>query len=208
MSNRTELLTRLLQDLDAATTGAVRFFASRTSRRSFLGKLGATVTGLAAFPLLPMARESVAQPGVAQANTAGAGPASTGGAQTVDPAAIPELGNEQSCDYWRYCAFSGFLCSCCGGTVTRCPPGSETATVAWVGTCHNPLDGQDYLISYNDCCGKSGCGRCGCHRSEGDRPVYFPSKSNSILWCFGSKSHAYHCTLARVVGKADASGAG
>ena len=90
--------------------------------------------------------------------------------------------------------------------MTQCPPGAETASVAWVGTCHNPLDGQDYLISYNDCFGKSSCGRCGCHRSEGDRPVYFPSKSNSILWCFGSKSHAYHCTLARVVGKADAVG--
>jgi methylamine dehydrogenase light chain len=73
--------------------------------------------------------------------------------------------------------------------------------VAWVGTCHNPTDGKDYLISYNDCCGKSYCSRCSCHNSEGDKPVYFPSKSNSILWCFGSKSHAYHCTLALVLGE-------
>ncbi|MDP5052416.1 MAG: twin-arginine translocation signal domain-containing protein [Congregibacter sp.] len=190
MSTQNELLKQLLSDIDAATTGAVRFFAGRTSRRSFLGKLGAIATGMGAFPLLPMAREDA---------STGLGAPAAG-----SEGAILEMGDEQSCDYWRYCAFSGQICSCCGGSMTQCPPGSETASVAWVGTCHNPLDGQDYLISYNDCCGKSSCGRCGCHRSEGDRPVYFPSKSNSILWCFGANSHAYHCTLARVVGKADA----
>ncbi len=197
--NPNQRLQQLLADLDAATTGAVRFFAGRTSRRSFLGKLGAVVTGVGAFPLLPMARPDA---GVA-ADTTLAVPAEVN--MDSEPA-IREMGNEESCEYWRYCAFSGQICSCCGGSMTQCPPGSETASVAWVGTCHNPLDGQDYLISYNDCCGKSACGRCGCHRSEGDRPVYFPSKSNSILWCFGSNSHAYHCTLARVVGKADATG--
>lgn len=198
MSTQNHLLKQLLDDIDAATTGAVRFFAGRTSRRSFLGKLGAVATGMGAFPLLPMAREDAGPMQPESGGNALAAPA----AGTED--AIPEMGDNQSCDYWRYCAFSGQICSCCGGSMTQCPPGSETASVAWVGTCHNPLDGQDYLISYNDCCGKSACGRCGCHRSEGDRPVYFPSKSNSILWCFGSNSHAYHCTLARVVGKADA----
>ncbi|EAQ98233.1 methylamine dehydrogenase light chain [Congregibacter litoralis] len=198
MSTQNHLLKQLLDDIDAATTGAVRFFAGRTSRRSFLGKLGAVATGMGAFPLLPMAREDAGPMQPESGSNALAAPA----AGTED--AIPEMGDNQSCDYWRYCAFSGQICSCCGGSMTQCPPGSETASVAWVGTCHNPLDGQDYLISYNDCCGKSACGRCGCHRSEGDRPVYFPSKSNSILWCFGSNSHAYHCTLARVVGKADA----
>lgn len=198
MNGNRELLQQLLYDLDSVTTGAVRFFAGRTSRRSFIGRMGAVLTGIGAFPLLPMAREAAAQgsdPSIAQ-DAMGA----------EEKPAIAELGDQQSCDYWRYCAFSGALCSCCGGSMTQCPPGAETASVAWVGTCHNPLDGQDYLISYNDCCGKPYCGRCGCHRSEGDRPVYFPSKSNSILWCFGSKSHAYHCTLARVVGKADAAG--
>jgi methylamine dehydrogenase light chain len=192
MKTRQELMDQLLRDLDAATTGALRFFAGRTSRRSFIGRAGAVLTGIAAFPLLPMARE--------------AAPTGDGGMATdaMAEGGIREMGDDQSCDYWRYCAFNGQICSCCGGSMTQCPPGSETASVAWVGTCHNPLDGQDYLISYNDCCGKSSCGRCGCHRSEGDRPVYFPSKSNSILWCFGSNSHAYHCTLARVVGKADA----
>ncbi|MEE4186222.1 MAG: methylamine dehydrogenase light chain [Gammaproteobacteria bacterium] len=179
MSNRDQLLDQLLRDLDAATTGAVRFLSSRTSRRSFFGRLGVLLAGVGAVPVLPVLREAQAQ-------------SSDGD--------IPDMGDVKSCDYWRYCAFSGSLCSCCGGTLTRCPPGTEVATVAWVGTCHNPADGRDYLISYNDCCGKGGCGRCGCHGSEGDRPVYFPGKSNSILWCFGSSSHAYHCTLARILG--------
>jgi methylamine dehydrogenase light chain len=78
--------------------------------------------------------------------------------------------------------------------------------VAWVGTCRNPADGKHYLISYNDCCGKSPCGRCGCHRGEGDKPVYYPSKSNNILWCFGTKTHTYHCTVALVQGEASAPG--
>lgn len=198
MSSPSSLYAKLLRDLDAATTGTLRFFAGRTSRRSFLGRLGAVATGVGAFPLLPMARPS------AQASE----PVDAVDAMGSEQPTLREMGDQESCDYWRYCAFSGQLCSCCGGSMTQCPPGSETASVAWVGTCHNPLDGQDYLISYNDCCGKSSCGRCGCHRSEGDRPVYFPSKSNSILWCFGSNSHAYHCTLARVVGKADASSGG
>ncbi|MDP6994159.1 MAG: methylamine dehydrogenase light chain, partial [Woeseiaceae bacterium] len=74
--------------------------------------------------------------------------------------------------------------------------------ITWVGTCHNPADDRDYLISYNDCCGKSVCQRCGCHNTERDRPVYFPSNSASILWCFGTETRTYHCTVAVVLGEA------
>lgn len=190
MSDREALLSQLLKDLDSRTTGAIRFLAGRTSRRSFLGRFGVFIAGMGALPVLPMAREAAAQ-------TGNASPAR-------GVADIQEMGDARSCDYWRYCAFSGAICSCCGGTLTQCPPGSQTATVAWVGSCHNPTDGRDYLISYNDCCGKGSCGSgCGCSRQEGDRPVYFPSKSNNVLWCFGSTSHAYHCTLALVIGQGD-----
>ena len=41
--------------------------------------------------------------------------------------------------------------------------------ITWIGTCENPVDGKSYIISYNDCCGKSSCGNCLCMRSEGDR---------------------------------------
>ncbi|MEM1230637.1 MAG: methylamine dehydrogenase light chain [Pseudomonadota bacterium] len=165
--------------LDEQVSQWARRVARGSSRRSFLQKAGVFAAGIGAFPMLPVYREAAAS------------------------ANIPEMGDPNSCDYWRYCAFSGSLCGCCGGSPTQCPPGSEVASVSWVGTCQNATDGKYYLISYNDCCGKSSCGRCSCHRSEGDRPVYFPSKSNSILWCFGSKSHAYHCTLALVLGEAD-----
>lgn len=153
--------------------------ARRLSRRHFLSRLGTLLAGVAALPLLPVAR-SFAQE------------------------SLQEVGDPQSCDYWRYCALGGTLCSCCGGSANSCPPGSELSPITWVGTCRNPVDDRDYLISYNDCCGKATCSRCGCHNTEGDKPVYFPSNSNSIYWCFGTENQSYHCTIAVVLGEADA----
>ena len=76
--------------------------------------------------------------------------------------------------------------------------------VTWVGTCHNPADGLDYVVSYNDCCGKSTCGRCLCNRNERDTPIYIPFQSNDYNWCSGSSKGnlAYHCSTARIVGQA------
>jgi methylamine dehydrogenase light chain len=64
------------------------------------------------------------------------------------------------------------------------------------------VDDKDYIISYNDCCGKSACGRCGCARNEGDKPVYIPARSNDIDWCLGTRSNVYHCSTAVVLGLA------
>ena len=153
-------------------------FARKLSRRHFLSRIGVMVAGATAFPLLPVSR-SFAQNSVS------------------------EIGDPQSCDYWRYCAMSGTLCTCCGGTYTSCPPGSEASPITWVGTCRNPVDGLDYLMSYNDCYGKSVCSRCGCHNTEGDRPVYFNSNSNTVLWCFGTENTSYHCTVSIILGTAD-----
>ena len=86
--------------------------------------------------------------------------------------------------------------------MNSCPPGAEPSPVTWVGTCHNPVDDTDYLISYNDCCGKAFCARCDCHNTVRERPVYYPAKSNNVLWCFGTKSREYHCTVALVLGEA------
>ena len=53
--------------------------ARSISRRSFLSRLGAMLAGAATLPLLPVAR-SFAQD------------------------SIEEIGDDQSCEYWRYCA--------------------------------------------------------------------------------------------------------
>ena len=152
--------------------------ARRTSRRSIVRGLGTLLIGAATYPLLPVWRNAAH---AAQSD--------------ADP------GDPKDCAYWRYCAIDGFLCSCCGGTVSSCPPGTVMSPVTWVGTCRNPADGKDYIISYNDCCGKSGCGRCQCLRNEGDTAAYRPATSNNLNWCSGSPADVvYNCSTAIIIG--------
>ena len=169
---------RITERFDVRIDRSARALAQRWSRRSFVARLGTVLVGAGTVPLLPYARAASTE-------------------------TVPELGDPQSCDYWRYCAFSGNLCTCCGGSTTQCPPGTEASPVSWIGTCKNGADDKNYVISYNDCCGKGPCGRCGCHRTEGEKPIYFPAKSSDIVWCFGTKTHSYHCTVALVLGGAD-----
>lgn len=171
--------------VDKITERVSRFTARRTSRRSLLGFIGASLVGATSFPLLPVAR-------------AGDG----GDYQQPRKADIPDQGDDTSCDYWRYCAIDGYLCSCSGGTVNSCPPGTVMAPVTWIGTCENPVDGKRYVISYNDCCGKTGSGNCLCNTNQGDRPVYVPFKANDINWCLGTESNVYSCSTALVIGLA------
>ncbi|MEO0998658.1 MAG: methylamine dehydrogenase light chain [Pseudomonadota bacterium] len=164
--------------LDDLTESASRRIAQRTSRRGFLGRLAGLAAAGSAVPLLPVARAD-------------------DGAKGVE-----EKGDPASCDYWRYCAVDGFLCSCCGGSMNTCPPGTEMSPITWIGTCENPTDGKNYIISYNDCCGKTSCGNCLCQRNEGDRPIYQPRLSNDLNWCLGTKSAVYNCSTAIVLGTA------
>ena len=157
------------------TAGTVKS-ARQLSRRHFLSRFGKLMVGIALVPVLPVARAAETR------------------------LQVPEIGNPQDCDYWRYCAIDGYLCSCCGGSESKCPPGAEPSPVTWIGTCENPTDGKRYIISYNDCCGKGECGRCFCNRNEGDKPTYYPPKNNDINWCVGTKTNAYHCSTAVVVG--------
>jgi methylamine dehydrogenase light chain len=174
--------------IDGWLSELARGLARRTSRRSFLARLGALLAGAAALPLLPVARSGA-----------------QGGASGEPDPATPE-GNPEDCSYWRYCAIDGFLASCCGGTHRSCPPGTEMSPVTWIGTCLNPVDGKHYVISYNDCCGRNPCGRCFCHRNEGDKPVYIPPKSNDIDWCLGRVGVVYNSTVALVIGSSTEKG--
>jgi len=186
-----------------------RGLARRTSRRSFLARLGALAAGGAALPLLPVARaggdaggEGGAAPRGAEGGGSPGAPGAPRAAAPGEPDPTTPEGDPQGCEYWRYCAVDGFLASCCGGTHRSCPPGTEMSPITWLGTCRNPVDGRDYVISYNDCCGKDACGRCFCNRNEDDRPVYYPSKSNDIGWCMGRVGAIYNSTVAIVVGVA------
>ncbi|HXH02025.1 MAG TPA: methylamine dehydrogenase light chain [Candidatus Competibacteraceae bacterium] len=166
--------------LDHMFERSTRLVAARTSRRSALARLGTLLVGGSLLPLLPIDR-------VARAAEAG---------KSGDP------GDPTACDYWRYCAIDGYLCTCCGGTINTCPPGAEPSAVTWVGTCRNPADGKDYIIAYNDCCGKGACNRCLCNRNESDEPMYRPFANNDINWCLGAKHMSYNCTVARISGVA------
>jgi methylamine dehydrogenase light chain len=174
--------------VDRLLEACARGLALRTSRRSLLTRLGAALVGTAAFPLLPVAR-------------AAAGPGAKGGAPD-ESGLSGDAADAASCDYWRHCAIDGFLCACCGGTQDACPPGTELSPISWIGTCRSPADGNDYIISYNDCCGQAWCGRCQCNKNEGEKPIYVTPRNNDILWCFGTESTAYHCTVALVLGVA------
>ena len=178
------LLDALTAKTDASAERMMRHAAQRYSRRSFIGRAALFMAGTALLPVLPFD----------QGGRAIAATPNGGKLQDEDPTA---------CDYWRYCAIDGNLCNDCGGTLTSCPPGAEASKVSWVGTCRNPTDGKDYVVSYNDCCGKASCTGTECVNSARERPGYQMSLHNDINWCMANKSMGYHCTVAVLVGQVD-----
>lgn len=170
-----------MRSLDRLFEHSSRSLARRTSRRSLLASLGQVLTGVALLPLLPIDR--------------------AGRAQAAD--AKPKTTGPESCEYWKYCAVDGFLCACCGGTSSACPPGATPSPITWIGTCHNPGDGRDYIVSYNDCCGKTSCGNCECNRNEREKPMYRPSRNNDLNWCMANADSNYHCSVSVILGVAE-----
>jgi len=182
--------------LDRLMELAARSVARRTSRRGFLGSFAMALTGVAALPLLPVRRGAVAEAAEAPKPAA----AAAGGATAKAPPKI--VTDPNACEYWKYCAIDGFLCACCGGTSSTCPPGTEPSPITWIGTCQNPNDGRDYLVSYNDCCGKTTCGACTCVRNEGEKPMYRMSLNNDVNWCMTNDNPNYHCSVSVILGVA------
>lgn len=150
--------------LDRFFEHQTRRAAQRTGRRSMLATLGKVMVGTMALPVLPFDRS-------AHAAVAHGG-----------KAAGPQANDETACDYWKYCAVDGFLCSCCGGSSTTCPPGTEPSRVSWVGTCHNPADGKDYMVR------------------ERERPGYRLGVHNDVNWCMSNDSTMFHCTTSIILG--------
>ena len=174
--------------IDKHTERRVRGIAHQRGRRSLISRLGVALVGGAVLPMLPFDRSAqAAEPAVP----------GKGAKKKIDPRL-----NDTACEYWRYCALDGFLCTCCGGSLTQCAPGTEASKVTWVGTCLNPQDGRHYLVSYNDCCGKGSCGECLCNGNERERPGYRMGVHNDINWCMASTSSMYHCTVSVIVGVA------
>src|ERR1700689_4987661 len=185
--------------LDRIFEQSSRSLAQRTSRRSFVAVLGQILTGSLLLPLLPIDRANRAVAGNSAPDAAPTPPH-----QSLTTAAHQAASDDpQSCDYWKYCAIDGFLCSCCGGSAHSCPPGSSASVIAWIGTCHNPSDGRDYIVSYNDCCGKSSCGNCACNRNEREKPLYRLSRNNDFNWCAANNDSNYHCTVSVILGAAE-----
>ena len=89
--------------LDGLGEQLTRRLAGQVSRRSALARAGAFLAAAPLLPVLPVAKAGAATPS-----------AFTRNAQSKDP---------KACDYWRYCAIDGLLCTCCGGGVHTCPPG-------------------------------------------------------------------------------------
>jgi methylamine dehydrogenase light chain len=172
-----------MRSLDQLFENSTRALARRSSRRSLLAALGQILTGAALLPLLPIDRVSRAH--------------------AAEPKPPAKINNPENCEYWKYCAIDGFLCSCCGGTSASCPPGSTPSPITWIGTCQNPGDGRDYIVSYNDCCGKTSCGNCECNRNEREKPMYRPSRNNDLNWCMANADANYHCSVSVILGVAE-----
>ncbi len=176
-----KLFEKISGALDKSVESSARSSARKFGRRSALARIGGIVAGGFAVSALPFDKAW------------GATPAPSDGPTDQD----------KDCDYWRYCALDGYLCTTAGGSVSSCPVGSEASEVSWVGTCHNPGDGRDYLVSYYDCCGKTAfSGSTFCLRSEGERPAYSMGLHNDINWCMANANKGYHCTVALIVGTA------
>lgn len=179
---------------DALVEALARGASRRLSRRNALSILGRALLGGMLVPLLPVDRVAHAQAAPKGKDGLPRGWYPDDAVQTTDPT---------RCDYWRYCASNGYMCACCGGTPSACPPGTQPSPSSWIGTCFNPDENKHYIIAYRDCCGNAdACGRCECDGAKGEKPPYVPQRNSDVFWCFGATTMVYNCSNAIVIGEA------
>jgi len=105
--------------------------------------------------------------------------------------ADPPSTNAQSCSDWFRCGMAGCLCSCRGGSDSRCPPGTVNGTSAWYACCYDRARNKVFFVRYTDCCSNTQPPACpsGCFCSQSAQPS----------WC-GSAGTYVVCTRAVLVG--------
>ena len=171
-------MNHLQKKLDNGFEAYARMAARSKGRRSMMAKIGAALVGVAVAQVLPFDRRGWA--------------------------VGSDWDEDDPCDYWRHCGLDGVLCSTAGGSMTSCPAGSSPSKVSWFGTCTNPEDNKAYLVSYNDCCGKTAPDfGTSCKKAENERPGYRMGVYSDVNWCMANDEKGYHCTVSIVVGIAD-----
>jgi methylamine dehydrogenase light chain len=145
--------------LDRFMERGARDLAKRTSRRSFLTRLGTVLVGGASLPLSRRAP-----------------------AKAIPPGSVPDDAKLTGDSAIRRAAPTGATARSTASSARaaaaprRVSAGHGISPITWIGTTLPPRQ-QNYVISYNDCCGASLCMRA--HRTE--RPVYYVEEQRSPL---------------------------
>jgi hypothetical protein len=87
------------------------------------------------------------------------------------------------CSDTRYCWMHGHPCSCCGGSDTACPTGTNRGST-WTYCCGGRTR------SFRDCCGNVTC----------PSSCVWCDNSTQPNWCYGAGSMNYVCTLSEDLG--------
>ena len=158
-----------MHPLDRIFEQSSRSLAQRTSRRSFVAVLGQILTGTL---LLPLAADRPRHRAAAASPAPDAAPPPPAHQSVAKPRTGPRAMIRKAASTGNT-ARSTASCAPAAAAV-RIPvrPVRRCRAITWIGTCHNPSDGRDYIVSYNDCCGKTSCGNCGCNRNEREKPMY------------------------------------
>ena len=156
---------------DAARAGS----RARTSRRSFLARLGARAGRRRARCRCFRSRAHA--------------PPTPRAARPTSPASTGDAGDPTSCDYWRHCAIDGFLCSCCGGTQNGVSAGHRD--VARHLDRHLPQSRPTARTTSSrttTAAGRASAGAATATATKATPGLRARRRATTSIWCFGTKS--------------------